>query len=62
MLNQKTVSEPKKANSGTQPISVWNLFLRMVMSGREVEIINFYHSRLLEKERLASARILSNMP
>lgn len=32
------------------------------MSGREVEIINFYHSRLLEKERPASASILSNMP
>lgn len=52
----------KKANNGTQPISIWNLLLRMMMSGRKVEIINLYHSRLLEKERPASARILSNMP
>lgn len=61
MLDQKTVLEHKKASNGTQPISVWNLLLRMMMSGRKVEIINLYHSRFLEKERVASAKIISNM-
>lgn len=41
----------------TQPIFVWNVLLRMMMSKRNVEIINLNHSKLLEKKTLTSARM-----